>query len=263
VKVDALTVFDAALPNGLASVADGAALRVHGSLDAAAGVYTATRIEPAAAPLMAYKVRGTVKDLDTAARTFRIGAALFSYTGTQPLLVPEAFVRVTASTTPVAGRWVVVGVVAGARTLPDIAQARLRGPVTAYTSGTSFSINGRPVDATTRQLHRTAAGVGEARRVGGGRRRLRSGVLIARKVEIQSDDDERDEGFELEGSITSITADLSSFVLRGQTVSTQRAGLIYEGGKASDLKVGAKVQVKGVLSADGQRIEATRIEFDN
>ena len=47
----------------------------------------------AAAPLAAYKVRGTVKDLDTAARTFRIGGALFSYTGAQPLLAPEAGVK--------------------------------------------------------------------------------------------------------------------------------------------------------------------------
>ncbi len=86
---------------------------------------------------------------------------------------------------------------------------------------------------------------------------------MARKAEIQSDDDERDEGFELEGSITTVAADLSSFVLRGQTVSTQRAGLVYSGGRASELKAGVKVKAKSVLSADGQRIEATRIEFDD
>ena len=147
VKVDALTVFDAALPNGLASVADGAALRVLRLARCGRGRLHATRIEPAAAPLAAYKVRGMVKDLDTTARSFRIGGALFSYAGTQPLLAADAFVRVRAATTPVGGRWVVNSVAAGARALPDLDRARLRGPVTAYTSGTSFSVNGQPVDA--------------------------------------------------------------------------------------------------------------------
>jgi len=52
-------------------------------------------------------------------------------------------------------------------------------------------------------------------------------------------------------------------VLRGQTVSTTRGDLVYEGGSAADLKVGRKVEVKGKLSADRQRVEASRIKFDN
>lgn len=50
-------------------------------------------------------------------------------------------------------------------------------------------------------------------------------------------------------------------MLRGPTVSTLRPGLVHANGRASDLKLGARVRVKGVLAADGQRIEAPRIEL--
>jgi hypothetical protein len=209
-------------------------------------------------------LRGPIAQLDTTAKTLRIGATTYGYdsaTGVPSDLAAGQFVRLRLVTDGSA-RWRVSAFGSAQRSLPDADEAKLEGLISAFTSAISFSINGRPVDATTASFPdgRPGLKLGVRVEVEGS---LRSGVLIARKVEIQSDDDERDEGFELEGSITSITADLSSFVLRGQTVSTQRAGLIYEGGKASDLKVGAKVQVKGVLSADGQRIEATRIEFDN
>ena len=39
-----------------------------------------------------------MQDLNTAAKTFRIGAALFSYDGAQPLLAPGAWLRVQAGT---------------------------------------------------------------------------------------------------------------------------------------------------------------------
>lgn len=261
VRVDALTVFDAALPNGLASVADGAALRVHGSLDAAAGVYMATRIELAAAPLMAYKVRGTVKDLDTAARTFRIGAALFSYTGTQPLLVPDAFVRVTASTTPVAGRWVVVGVVAGARTLPDIDQARLRGPVTAYTSGTRFSVNGQPVDARNANFTGPPGSVllGVSVVVDGA---VQSGVLVARSVRLDNQGGVQG-NFKLKGAIESVDTGTQTLVLKGLSVYYGSNGVQYVGGSEALLATSRNIEVIGQLRANGTQLDARKISFLN
>lgn len=261
VKVDALTVFDTALPNGLASVADGAALRVHGALDAAAGTYIATRIEPASTPLAAYKVRGTVKDLDTAARTFRIGGALFSYSGTQPLLAPDAFVRVSAATTPVAGRWVVIAVAAGARALPDLDQARLRGPVTAYTSGTSFSVNGQPVDARNANFTGAPGAVvlGVSVVVDGA---VQAGVLVARTVRL--DDRGGVQGnFKLKGAIESVDTGTQTLVLKGLSVYYGGNGVQYVGGSAAQLASNRNVEVIGQLRANGTQLDARKISFLN
>lgn len=263
VRVDATTVFDERLTNGLNGLTTGRMLEIYAVFDPATEQYRATRVEPASSGA-SLLLRGPIAQLDTAAKTLRIGATTYGYgsaTGVPADLAAGQFVRLRLVADGSA-RWRVIAFGNAQRSLPDADEAKLEGLISAFTSATSFSVNGRPVDATTASFPdgRSGLKLGVRVEVEGS---LRSGVLIARKVEIQSDDDERDEGFELEGSITSITADLSSFVLRGQTVSTQRAGLIYSGGKASDLKVGAKVHVKGVLSADGQRIEATRIEFDN
>lgn len=261
VKVDALTVFDAALPNGLASVAEGAALRVYGSLDASAGVYTATRIEPAAAPLTAYKVRGTVQDLDTAARTFRIGGALFSYTGTQPLLAPDAFVRVSAATTPVAGRWVVISVAAGARALPDLDQARLRGPVTAYTSGTDFSVNGQPVDARSANFTGPPGSVvlGVSVVVDGA---VQSGVLVARSVRLDNQGGAQG-NFQLKGAIESVDPGTKTLVLKGLSVYYGSNGVQFVGGSEAQLAANRSIEVRGVLRANGTQLDARRITFLN
>lgn len=261
VSVDALTVFDAAWPNGLASVADGAVLRVHGALDASVGVYKATRIEPAAASPTAYKVRGTVKDLDTTARTFRIGMALFSYSGAQPLLSPDAFVRVSAATTPVAGRWVVVGVSAGARALPDLDQVRLRGAVTAFVSETSFSVNGQPVDA--RNAVRTgppgALALGVSVVVDGS---VQSGVLVARSVRLDNQGGAQG-NYRIKGAIESVDAGTKTLVLKGLSVYYGGNGVQYEGGSEALLTVNRRIEVRGVLRANGTQLDAQRISFPN
>lgn len=259
VKVDALTAFDAGWPNGLASVADGTALRVHGALDAAAGALTATRIEPAAAAPAAYKVRGLVKDLDAAARTFRIGAALFSYSGTQPLLADDAFVRVSAAATPVGGRWVVGSVSAGARALPDLERARLRGRVTAYTSDARFSVNGQQVDARDANFTGPPGAVvlGVSVVVDGA---VQSGVLVARTVRL--DDQGGAQGnFRLKGAIESIDTSTRTLVLKGLSVYYGANGVQYVGGTEAQLAAKRSIEVRGVLRANGTQLDARRISF--
>lgn len=263
VQVDATTVFDERLTSGLNGLTAGHMLEVYAVYNPATERYRATRVEPASATA-SLLLRGPIAQLDATARTLRIGATTYAYgsaTGVPADLAAGQFVRLRLVADGTA-RWRVQAFGNAQRSLPDADEAKLEGLISAFTSATAFSVNGRPVDASAASFPdgRTGLALGVRVEVEGS---LHNGVLLARKVEIQSDDDEHDEGFELEGSITSVAADLSSFVLRGQTVSTQRAGLIYSGGKASDLKVGAKVHVKGVLSADGQRIEATRIEFDD
>lgn len=261
VKVDAQTAFDTALPNGLASVADGAALRVYGALDSSTGVYRATRIEPVSTPLAAYKVRGMVKDLDTAARTFRVGGALFSYSGTQPLLAPDAFVRVSAATTPVAGRWVVIAVAAGARALPDLDQARVRGPVTAYASGTSFSVNGQPVDARNANFTGPPGSVvlGVSVVVDGA---VQSGVLVARTVRLDNQGGAQG-NFVLKGAIESLDTVTKTLVLKGLSVYYGGNGVQYVGGSEALLVANRRIEVRGVLRANGTQLDAKRITFVN
>jgi hypothetical protein len=233
---------------------------VHGALDAAVGVYKATRIEPAGV-LTAYKVRGTVMDLDTATRTFRIGGALFSYSGAQPLLVPDAFVRVSAATSPVAGRWVVASVAAGARVLPDLDQARVRGPVTAFTSETSFSVNGQPVDARTamRTGPPGAVALGVSVVVDGA---VQSGVLVARSVRLDNQGGAQG-NYRLKGAIESVDTGTKTLVLKGLSVYFGGNGVQYEGGSEALLTVNRSIEVRGVLRANGTQLDAQRISFPN
>ena len=122
--VEGATAFDPALANGLASVADGTPVVISASFDAAANRYLATRVAPLGGLPAYYQARGTVQDLDIAARHFRIGTALFAYEGSPPLLADGAYLRVRAATTPVAGRWTVIDIAAGARELPDLEPRR-------------------------------------------------------------------------------------------------------------------------------------------
>jgi hypothetical protein len=66
----------------------------------------------------------------------------------------------------------------------------------------------------------------------------------------------------LHGSVTAVNAADKSFTMRGITVSTTRAGLVYQGGTAANVVVGRNLSVKGQLSSDGLRIEATSISFE-
>ena len=65
----------------------------------------------------------------------------------------------------------------------------------------------------------------------------------------------------IEGGITTVGATGSTFVVHGVTVSFDAATVKFVGGTAIDLKPGARVEVHGVLAADGVTLVATVIEF--
>jgi hypothetical protein len=44
-------------------------------------------------------------------------------------------------------------------------------------------------------------------------------------------------------------------------VGTVRSDLRYDDGTAADLALGRRVEVRGVLAADGRSVDATRIRF--
>lgn len=260
VVVDALTVFDTAFASGLSSVTDGAALEVFGSYDAASARFVATRIAPRSGAPAAYKVRGPVQALDSTARTFRIGAAQFSYDGAQPLLAEGAWLRVQAQTQAVAGRWPVSRIDAGVRPLPDLDRVKLRGTISRYQSDSDFDINGQPVDA------RNASFIGRPGDLTLGKTvvvdgRTAGGVLVASKVRL----DERggsQGSITLQGAIESLDETAKTFVLRGSTVDYGGNGVQFDDGDADDLANGRRVSVRGNPSADGTRITARRISFE-
>ena len=264
VDVTSSTVFDDSLAGGLAAVATGAVVEVHGLLDSATGRISATRIEPESSATR-YKLRGVVSALDSTAKTFRIGAATISYAGvaTMPATLADGvMLRVQLATAAVAGVWQAQSLGAKTRTTTSAAQAHVRGAITAFTSATAFSIDGIPVDAANASFPDGTAGLalGVQVEVHGA---LTNGTIVATKVELESrhrDDDDRQ--FRLHGSITAVDATAKTFVLRGVTVSY--AGTVtYDKGTEAGLVVGAKVEVRGTVGASRTELAAVRIKFES
>jgi len=266
VDVSASTVFDG-ISGGTAGLSGGALVEVYGLPDAATGHVVASRVEAQSA-LAAYKLRGTVSALDTAAKTFSIGAATLSYAGVAS--VPTALangvtVRTTLATTQASGRWVVTSMRVESSRIEDHAEAHLRGSITAFTSTTQFSVNGVAVDASSASFPDGSSGLALGVRVeveGSSS----NGVLTATKVEIESrhtaDDDRKTE---LHGAITSLNASAKTFVLRGLTVS-YAGSVTYSRGTEATLAVNRQVEVKGTPATSatgGTIINATTIKFED
>jgi hypothetical protein len=260
VAVDATTVFDDSLTTGLNGLV-GRTVAVYAVYDAAGARYRATRVEPAATAAEP-RLRGVLAQVDAAAQTLVIGSTSYAYAGAAGVPAGLAAgqvvrLRLAAVALP-ALHWVVQSFGNAPRPLPDGEGAKLKGLITAIASASSFSVDGRPVDASAAVLPGGLA-VGVRVEVEG---TVRGGVLQATQVTIRSDQEEHDRGFELNGTIASANAAQQTFVLRGLTVSTARPGLVLQGGTAAELVAGRQVKVQGQLSADRTRIEATQIKFD-
>lgn len=265
VAVDATTVFAEEL-GGLGALTPGARVEVFAVYDPARALYRAKRVGMAGSGAPA-QLRGPVGALDLAARTLRIGSgnSVYNYAAASAVpanLATGAFVRLRLAAAPLpSGQWSVLSFSAALQALPDVDDARLEGLISSFTSAASFSVNGRPVDASQAAFPDGSAGlaVGVRVKVEGP---LRNGTLRATEVEVESDEQENAREFELHGMVQSVNAAAKTFVLRMQTVSTVRPDLRYENGSAANLVVGRQVEVKGLLSADGLRIEATKISFE-
>ena len=252
VKVDTNTIFDAALPNGLASVSVGQILQVHAQLDSTTSAYIAGRV---GVPLdvSTYRVRGAVANLDTTAKTFTIGTAVFNYgslTSVPASLANGQNVSVKTSTTPVNGQWVVTKLRNGKTERPDHAEGEVHGLITAFTSATSFTVGDTVVDATaaTFSPSQSAVVLGAAVEVHG---TVTNGVLVADKVSVRDPKKtDHSEDFELHGAIGSLDTTAKSFVLRGVTVNYGGTVTYGSGVSEATLANALKVEVKGSLSTD-------------
>ena len=270
VQVTATTLFDDRLIGGLAGLTPGTDIvEVHGLLDAATGIYTATRIEPKPNALF-FKLRGVVSNIDKTAHTFRIGSGTetISYAGIAAA-VPAALdngllVRVRLDKTQVAGNWVATAIASGVRKLEDHDEAELEGAITASTFAVdkTFSVNGIAVDATNAAFPQGSDGI-----VLGARVEVKgsavNGVVVATRVSIETEHDRELKGFELHGTISAFDGSAKTFLLRGMTVSFGDASVEFKKGAASDLANGRKVEVKGVRASDGTTLVASRISFED
>lgn len=274
VLVTPRTVFDPALAGGLAGVTAGAVLEVHAQYDAAQAAYIASRIEPED-DTSSYRLRGLVQGLDTAARSFRIGGALISYAGASRVevaLADGARVKVRLQTTPVGGAWQATQVESGrsGEDDDDHDEAEVKGRITAWTSATSFSVNGLAVDARAATFEDGQAGVvlGALVEVEG---QIVDGVFIARKVDLEDDGDDDDDGhgdgdrnedYELHGVLSALDPANRQFSLRGVTVRYTDT-TTWRDLTADQLANGLEVEVKGHLSDDGTVLVATRISRED
>lgn len=261
VVVDATTVFDESL-GSLATLAAGTSIEVYAVFDPAAQRYLAKRVDQAGSSATA-QVRGLVAAVDSSARTLRLAGVTYAYGSASNVpadLAAGSFVRLRVSTVPVSGRYTVLSFGTALPSLSDADGASLKGLVTAFVSATAFSVNGRPVNAASASFPdgRSGLGLGARVEVKGD---LRSGTLVATEVKIKTEQQESDSSFEINGSIDSVNALAQTFKLRGLTVSTTRSDLRYENGTAANLVAGRRVQVKGKLSSDRLRIDATTISF--
>jgi hypothetical protein len=269
VSVDVTTVFDDNLVGGLAGLTPGALVQVYAVFDPALASYRASRIEPASASAD-WHLRGPLAAAaDTVAVTLIVGSTTYSYAGASGVpasLAAGQFVRLTLVAGTAAGSFRVTRFGTALQAVADVDEVELKGLISSFTSINSFSVNGRPVDASATTTFTPANGAGL---VLGARVKvegtLRSGTLRAREVDLVTDQEERDRGFELRGSIASVNTGASTFVLgpRNLTVSYARPGLVFKDGNAGNLVVNARIKVKGQLSTDGSRVEATEIEFDD
>ena len=258
------TLFDERITGGLAGISVGTIVEVNGVLNAANGHFTATRIEPKPnAPF--FKVRGMVAKLDTKLHTFEIGGAKISYDTIAAVapagLADGQLVRVKVQTTQVAGAWVAISVKSGVRKIENHDEAEVHGLITAFTSATKFSVNGIAVDASNAVFPKGQTGVVLGARVEVEGKAV-DGVIIATKVSVEDENEEHKRGFELHGAITELNGTAKTFVLRGVTVDF--GGTVeFRKGSAATLALGSKVEVKGMLSADGKTLTAVRISFED
>ena len=230
-------------------------VEVHGFVNPATNVMTATRIErKTLASVKAFKLQGTVRALT--ATTFQIGDLVINFASVVPTsltLTNGLLVRVRLEPTLGTGVRKAVKIRAVELELQDRDEAEVEGTITAFTSSSQFSVNGLAVDASGATVP-PGLKLGDRIEVEG---KLVNGVLVAKKVELENENDPLK--FELHGTVGSLTA--TTFAVRGVTVNFS-AATQFSNGAAANLIDNVRVEVKGVVSADGTQLRATRIAFE-
>ena len=231
VRVGEETHFGEELIGGLAGITIGAVIAVNGFIDVAAGQYVATRVEGRPnAP--AYRLRGRIADLDTTAKTCRIGGALISFANTPADRLPREFrdgmmARATLNKQPAAGRWVAIAIRHAAALAASLPRAHVRGAITEFVSAQDFKVNGLAVDARAAVFPDGTDGLklGVRVEVLG---LLRDGVLIAARVELDERHWRDRHGVRVRGTVGSLDAAARTMRVRGVPVAWDER-TVFEG----------------------------------
>ena len=264
VQITATTVFEDGLT--FAALLANDIVEVHGFVDPVSSLTTATRIErKILANVKAFKLQGKISNLN--AVTFQIGTLVIGFS---PNVLPAGLslssgllVRVRLATTPLTGTRIALRIRQVEVETEDRDEAEVKGTVTEFTSPAKFSVNGLQIDASG-ITPPAGLKLGVRVEVEG---RLVKGVLVAKKVEIEDEQDQFK--FELRGTVSgrAATPVAITFILTSSggiavKVTVVLADVLFESGlTAAGLRDGIKLEVKGVASSDGA-IKATRIKLD-
>ena len=262
VQITATTIFEEGLT--FAALADNNVVEVYGFVDPLQNLMTATRIErKVLANVKVFKVQGRVGNLS--ATTFQIGTLVISFTSS--VLPPRLslsnglLVRVRLATTPTTGTRTALRIRQVEFEIEDYNEAEVKGTITEFTSPARFSVNGLQIDASN--IAPTAGlRLGARVEVEG---RLVKGVLVAKKVELEDEQDRLK--FELQGIVSNLTTLPAgvTFILTSSGGISAKVTVIFTDVffenrlTAADLRNGIRLEIKGVALSDGT-IKATVIK---
>jgi hypothetical protein len=277
VVVDAATSFDdEIIPRDLSGLSVGDVIEVSGLIDAT-GAVRATRID-FSENADDFEVRGIVESLNTGNRTFVINGLTVDYLDVvnPPVLTNGVFVEVEGD--DFNGGILIATKVEleddGISGADDGDDGEVEGYVTAFTSATNFSVSGVPVTTNGQTAYEDGV-VGDLAlnvKVEVEGEVNASGVLVARKVEFKSgddDDDGDDDSIDgrVEGNVTGVGGNI--LTIAGVTI-TVTSGTRFEdqtGGAGQsfgigDISIGNYLEVRGEPGA-GSTLTALIVERDD
>lgn len=265
VFVTPTTVFDGA--PGLAALATNDFIEVYGLPDQA-GNLRATRIEKKSSP-GEVRLVGIAQNADPNADTFTLYGNTIAYQDarldtisgdvTNGMLVRirgtlQASGDITASR---------VGQFSRHPSASNGQAVEIEGIITQFDSDDSFEVNGLPVHVPATARREGGVAIGLRVEVEG---TIDNGILVADKVELKDEDEDRLDGTEVHSVISSIDTSSTTFTLRNGTVrvrwngnTTFDAQTMPHG--AASLAVGRPVEVKGRM--EGDALVAARIKLDD
>ncbi len=277
VIVDLSTSFDEEIDLSGLSVDD--EVEVSGLIDGN-GVIRATRIDISEAT-EDFEVRGVVAGLDTVNSTFFINGLIVDYLDVlnPPDLANGQFVEVEGeglgSDTLIATKVEIEdGGIPGADDSED-REGEVEGYVTAFSSAASFSVSGVPVTTNGQTTYEDGVAGDLALNV-----RVEvegdvtSGVLVARKVEFKSgddDDDGDDDSIDgrVEGNVTAVNAGAGTLTIAGVSVTVtvetrfeDQTGAAGQAFGLDDISVGNYVEARGDPGT-GAALTAAVVEREN
>lgn len=266
VSGEGMTVFDGV--TGLAGMKVDDWVEVHGTLDADKNV-VATRVEvKPAAGTVAVRAGGIVKELNAAAKTFKLGDLTINFTNA--MIKPEGatiendvLVFVYSDQLPTANTLVAKAVRVAKKPTLEGRRFVVGGLVTdAAADGKTFKVNGIKVDAAAAELKGgqspTFADIKNMAlvRVEGTLSTAANVVtLTAGRVWIIPASEQR--RIMLTGQVTDFVS-AASFKVRGVPVNADTAN--FKDGVKADLKEGTFVDIKGRI--DGQVIKADEVRIE-